>query len=140
MATIKTHRRLWFYFVIAGGAIPMTVRFIVYCHGSTEHFLEISEVIFFGLTMAITNLSVVGSVEIEDKMVVIIASSMLSLLLGVLLGFSMIETQPDKDSIHYWLFRLMIGGFVFASCLYSYKVNERVFIYEGLHKRIKKKK
>ena len=125
--SLSIHRNEWFYATVIGGLIPVIARFIVFLSGNTAVPFEMCEFIFFGLTMTITNMVTVGHLELEEKTLINLPSSVFGTILAILLGLSLVDKQPNIENPYSLWFNIAIIILVLSSASYSYKVNNKIF-------------
>lgn len=128
------HRWIWFWSLIVVGLFPLGCRLIVYIAGSTTHYFELSELVFFGITLSVANLTSIGHLDIKNKIQINMSSLILAVILGIFLAFSMVE-GIDKGT-NYWFFRLVVWALTITAVIYSYRINEKCFkYYEAIRKK-----
>lgn len=112
----------WFVYSIFLGASPTIVSFFVYLGGGSSDYFKIEELIFWGLAMNISNISLTTMRKIEKKKSHLISWSLLLIIfLSVILGIVKISTQ-----IHYLL--TLCITMMLIGCIYlSYSTNEYVY-------------
>lgn len=128
------HRSVWFWSLIICGLIPLGCRWIVYIAGSTTHYFELSELIFFSITLSVANLTSIGHLEINNKMQINLSSLVLAFVLGIFLAFSMVD--GIEKGTNYGFFRLVVWFLTATAVVYSYRINEKCFkYYEAIRKK-----
>jgi fumarate reductase subunit D len=119
----------------------------VFYLGKIDEPVEMPEVVFYGLTLIITNLTVLGNIDLEERTEIMSLSIITIVLLTFFLGFSLLYTNEHEREL-YSSYALhipplmlwsVICSTIWAMC-YSYYVNEIVFAYnEKASKYVKRK-
>ena len=132
---LSEHRTVWFWSIFVCGLIPMLCRGAVYLMDGTQHYFEISELIFFGITLSVTNLASIGHLDIEGKIPINLASAFMTFFLGIFLALSMFDNSQNKTNAG--IFRLIVWALIIVSVRYSFFVNDKCF---GYYESSRKKK
>lgn len=141
MLTKWRHRRMWFYVVIIGGLIPLIARYLVSLANPAIKSLAMPDIVFFGLTMAITNLSATANIQIEEKEEISTISGITATLLGFLLiimlflEHKVVDNKIEEPTVPIVLIIGVVLSVLFSLGCSCY-VNERVFKYNENNKNI----
>ncbi|HYF29959.1 MAG TPA: hypothetical protein VD993_02460 [Chitinophagaceae bacterium] len=117
----------WYVYTLAGSMLPVILRFFISLDCGIKMF-DIKDFLFAGLAMNLSNLTLIGSDNLDavTRERIAVVSGLLILFIAAFLGLLFYEEDPGIRKPFFWM-KVLAAGFVAASVATSYRTNKYIF-------------
>lgn len=114
---------IWFLGTLVGGFLPVFGRLIVGLSIPIELF-DIKDVLFAGVAMNLSNFTLVGYKEVQNKVLIIFASALFTFFMSFLIAIYLCSGENTPK--HYIILNFLSCSFCAASIFLSWVSNKKV--------------
>lgn len=119
------YKWIWFLGTLIGSLLPILARLFA-CLAFEINYFDIKDVLFAGLAMNLSNLSLIGSKRFKMKPIIALASGIFIFLLSMLIAiFLCAENKPPNN--YQFILNIISLIFVAGAVFLSYTANNYVF-------------